>query len=109
MLLNTAKEVFYLKISGEYMSKPLMERTILMNKRLLLIASGVGALSAVAISYFVNKQNENNKMSTLENAGVPDQAGNKDLKQLENAKMVSEGSQIGVQYYNHAKSNSGAN
>jgi len=86
-----------------------MERTILMNKRLLLIASGVGALSAVAISYFVNKQNENNKMSTFENAGVPDQAGNKDLAQLENAKMVSEGSQFGVQYYNHAKSNSGAN
>jgi len=76
-----------------------------MNKRLLMIVSSVGALSALAVTYFVNKQNDKNKNTPFENAGIPDQASNKDLAQLENAKMVSEGSQFGVQYYNHAKSN----
>lgn len=37
---------------------------------------------------------------TLRQAGKPDQIENEDLAQLENAKMVSEGSQFGVQYYN---------
>lgn len=76
-----------------------------MNKRLLLIASGVGVLSAAAISYYINKRDEQNRNTTFENAGIPDQAANKDLAQLENAKMVSEGSQFGVQYYNHATFN----
>ncbi|WP_099157954.1 hypothetical protein [Virgibacillus ndiopensis] len=40
------------------------------------------------------------KSTTLEDAGRPDQTDNKDLAQLENAKMVSEGSQFGVNYYN---------
>jgi len=76
-----------------------------MNKRLLMIVSGAGALSALGITYFMNKQNEKYRNTPFENAGIPDQANNKDLAQLENAKMVSEGSQFGVQYYNHAKSN----
>ena len=40
---------------------------------------------------------------TIEDAGIPDQTGEKDHAQLENAKMVSEGSQFGVQYYNELK------
>ncbi|MFD1360209.1 hypothetical protein [Lentibacillus salinarum] len=42
-------------------------------------------------------------VSTFEEAGIPDQAEPKDAAQLENAKMVSEGSQFGVEYYNHVK------
>ena len=38
--------------------------------------------------------------STLEEAGIPDQLDRFDLAQIENAKMVSEGSQYGVNYYN---------
>ncbi|WLV25646.1 hypothetical protein QR721_05420 [Aciduricibacillus chroicocephali] len=40
---------------------------------------------------------------TIEDAGIPDQTGEKSHAQLENAKMVSEGSQFGVQYYNELK------
>jgi len=40
---------------------------------------------------------------TIRDAGIPDQTGEKDLAQLENAKMVAEGSQFGVQYYNELK------
>lgn len=39
--------------------------------------------------------------SALEEAGIPDQLDHQgDLSLLENAKMVSEGSQYGVHYYN---------
>ncbi|WP_106497750.1 hypothetical protein [Lentibacillus sp. Marseille-P4043] len=41
--------------------------------------------------------------SALDDAGIPDQTDNKDLAQFENAKMVSEGSQFGVNYYNEVK------
>lgn len=37
---------------------------------------------------------------SLKKAGVPDQIEEKDLANLENSKMVSEGSQFGVQYFN---------
>lgn len=39
---------------------------------------------------------------TLEQAGKPDQIehSKQEIDQMENAKMVSEGSQFGVQYYN---------
>lgn len=40
---------------------------------------------------------------TIDEAGIPDQAEESDPAQLENAKMVSEGSQFGVQYYNELK------
>jgi hypothetical protein len=43
------------------------------------------------------------QISTLDEAGIPDQTDNQDLEQFENAKMVSEGSQFGVDYYNKAK------
>ncbi|HAM82117.1 hypothetical protein [Ornithinibacillus bavariensis] len=42
---------------------------------------------------------------TLLHAGKPDQVDDLELEQLENAKMVSEGSQFGVQYYNELKAN----
>jgi len=42
---------------------------------------------------------------TFYNAGKPDQVDDLELDQLENAKMVSEGSQFGVQYYNNIKAN----
>lgn len=38
--------------------------------------------------------------SVLEEAGIPDQLDRIDLAQIENAKMVSEGSQYGINYYN---------
>lgn len=41
--------------------------------------------------------------TTLEDAGRPDQTDNNELAQFENAKMVSEGSQFGVNYYNEVK------
>ncbi|GAB3068191.1 hypothetical protein [Virgibacillus ainsalahensis] len=91
-----------------------------MKKRYIL--STVGAAGVTAAGYFLkDRQNRdrviqkindvkekvisynNETNSTFENAGVPDQSENKELSQLENAKMVSEGSQFGVQYYNEEK------
>lgn len=44
-----------------------------------------------------------NNVSTLDEAGIPDQIENEDAAQYENAKMVSEGSQFGVNYFNEVK------
>lgn len=41
--------------------------------------------------------------STLDEAGIPGQISNEDPSQFENAKMVSEGSQFGVNYFNEVK------
>ncbi|WP_404452467.1 hypothetical protein LG329_19085 [Virgibacillus necropolis] len=89
-----------------------------MKKRYLL--SGVGAVGA-GVAGFVLKDKDKrdklkttvknttskfknlNKETTLDDAGIPDQVENKDRAQLENAKMVSEGSQFGVNYYNEVK------
>lgn len=64
------------------------------------------------IEQFIETYTDSNekKHSLLEDAGIPGQVDNQDLDQLENAKMVSEGSQFGVSYYNeiiddHAESN----
>ncbi|QDP40050.1 hypothetical protein [Radiobacillus deserti] len=46
----------------------------------------------------IMNENSNNR-SSIEKAGMPE------LGQPENAKMVSEGSQFGVQYYNEMKEN----
>lgn len=92
-----------------------------MKKRYILSAVG-GAIGSTAAGYYLkdkanrekvvdqakNIQNEwrdftDGNDSTFEDAGVPDQSENKSLEQLENAKMVSEGSQFGVQYYNEYK------
>lgn len=45
-------------------------------------------------------ESEYEYFSVLEEAGIPDQLDRIDLAQIENAKMVSEGSQYGVNYYN---------
>lgn len=73
-----------------------------MKKRLIIPAIGA---SAVLGYMLMNKENKNEKTkqhSTLEDAGIPDQTEFIDDAQLENAKMVSEGSQFGVHYYNEA-------
>lgn len=73
-----------------------------MNKKLVLIASGIGALSGGLATLALNKKTKNSNL-TIEKAGNPDQIESKALAELENSKMVSEGSQFGVQYYNELK------
>lgn len=77
-----------------------------MKKRYILSVVG-GVIGATATGYFLaNKQAEKNNSvlgQTFEDAGIPGQTDNKDLAQFENAKMVSEGSQFGVNYYNEIK------
>lgn len=48
----------------------------------------------------VNKIRGIREYPTVVQAGIPDQVDREDIAQLENAKMVSEGSQYGVNYYN---------
>ena len=65
----------------------------------------VGAIAALGVKYLQNKAEPSNSNTstltdTLMNAGIPDQVDNTALDQLENSKMVSEGSQFGVQYFN---------
>lgn len=74
-----------------------------MNKNLVIPA--IGALTALGIGYvLINNKGEKRENGTLshslENAGIPDQMEPEDESQMENAKMVSEGSQFGVQYFN---------
>lgn len=78
-----------------------MERGIQVKKRYILPI--VGAIASVGVGYMMkNKkgQEETTLIDTLTNAGMPDQVDSYDHDQLENAKMVSEGSQFGVQYFN---------
>lgn len=72
----------------------------IMKKRYLFSAIGLGAgvLTTIVLRNMFRK--EGAVISTLEKAGVPDQVGENELAQLENAKMVSEGSSYGVHYYN---------
>ena len=76
-----------------------------MKKRYIISAAGVaGAVGATIAGRYLKNKNENSKVNTtFEDAGIPDQASNMDLAQFENAKMVSEGSQFGVNYYNEMK------
>jgi len=68
----------------------------------------VGAIASAGVGYLLMKKDKTNgkttMMDTLANAGIPDQISNENQEpdQLENAKMVSEGSQFGVQYFNKA-------
>lgn len=65
------------------------------------IVSALGILGVGAATYMMrNRENEQEEVDTLKQAGIPDQVEKLDVAQLENAKMVSEGSQFGVQYYN---------
>lgn len=52
------------------------------------------------LKYKMSIFNSETNHSLLKNAGIPDQLEDQDITQLENAKMVSEGSQYGVNYYN---------
>ncbi|RDW17961.1 hypothetical protein [Oceanobacillus chungangensis] len=92
-----------------------------MNKRLLSSIGAVSAIGASVAGYYLkekgnrqklkqNFRNLKNKLfntekqySIFDNAGVPDQVPSIEHEQLENSKMVSEGSQFGVQYYNEKK------
>ncbi|SHF48481.1 hypothetical protein [Ornithinibacillus halophilus] len=86
-----------------------------MKKRYILSALGVGAASYLLTNpssrdklkdmiQGMTTDNNLDNPSVMENAGEPDQFTNQeDLAQLENAKMVSEGSQFGVQYFNKVK------
>lgn len=89
-----------------------------MKKRNIITTVGVAAGAGTAGYLLMNKDKRNklqekgkslvNKLktddvSTLDEAGMPDQTGNEDPAQFENAKMVSEGSQFGVNYFNEAK------
>lgn len=76
-----------------------------MNKGYVL---GVGSvILGTVIGFMVASQKKLKdnapKPDNLKLAGVPDQLEKEDLEQLENAKMVSEGSQFGVKYYNEVK------
>lgn len=89
-------------------------------KRTMLSTAGaIGALSVTA-GFFLKDKSNREKLKqgvrkvpgklklkksneTFEDAGVPDQSSEQDISQFENAKMVSEGSQFGVQYYNEHK------
>ncbi|WP_042145076.1 hypothetical protein [Paucisalibacillus sp. EB02] len=82
-----------------------------MKKRYVVSALGLGVAGYIMGS----KANKNHSSLTeskgideditFYNAGKPDQVDDLELDQLENAKMVSEGSQFGVQYYNNIKAN----
>lgn len=86
-----------------------------MKKRNIITAIGAGIIGAGAASYILLNDTQKSKIkesvnnltkqmdsseSTFEKAGHPDQMDMRDIADLENAKMVSEGSQFGVQYYN---------
>ncbi|WP_156290464.1 hypothetical protein [Oceanobacillus salinisoli] len=75
-----------------------------MKKSTMYTAMGVigAAIGTVAVqSIFKDRgQTVEQKHSSLVNAGIPDQSSEVDEVQMENAKMVSEGSQFGVHYYN---------
>jgi len=64
----------------------------------------IGAVASAGIGYLLMKRSKDDDETTfahtLANAGMPDQLTADDKDQLENAKMVSEGSQFGVQYFN---------
>ena len=67
---------------------------------------GIGAaLIATVAMLLLQRKNNEQEPDNLELAGVPDQVKKEKekLEHLENAKMVSEGSQFGVQYSNEGK------
>lgn len=70
-----------------------------MKKRYIASLGAAGAGVAAGL-WLKNKRRNKNESTILEQAGIPDQLDNQDHTQLENAKMVSEGSQFGIHYYN---------
>jgi hypothetical protein len=81
-----------------------------MKKRYVISALGAGVAGFILGSKQLRNRSTSTEMgseedTTLLNAGMPDQVDDLEIDQLENAKMVSEGSQFGVQYYNELKEN----
>jgi len=76
-----------------------------MKKGLIILAVGAVAIGASAAGYFIREKqkSKNSVPDAFINAGIPDESADTGVSQLENSKMVSEGSQFGVQYFNHAK------
>lgn len=65
----------------------------------------VGAIASVGVGYMMKNKNNSSEttlIDTLENAGKPYEKDSYETDQFQNSKMVSEGSQFGVQYYNKA-------
>jgi len=61
----------------------------------------IGAIATVGVGYYMKNKGQNESFSKpFINAGIPDQIENNDPSQLENSKMVSEGSQYGIHYFN---------
>ena len=70
--------------------------------RMTLFSVGFSLLFVV-VYYFFRNRSEGAKTTfarTFAKAGAPDQLEGMELADLENNKMVSEGSQFGVQYFN---------
>ncbi|WP_339178441.1 hypothetical protein [Oceanobacillus sp. FSL W7-1293] len=74
------------------------------------VVSALGAVGAGVAGVLLTDRKKRKKIKSslgtlrvFENAGKPDEFTEEELDQLENAKMVSEGSQFGVQYYNEKK------
>lgn len=90
-----------------------------MKKRNIISVVGASVIGASAVSYLLLNDSQKSKIkesvnsllnkqtdpsdSTFEKAGHPDEMNMEDVADLENAKMVSEGSQFGVQYYNEKR------
>ncbi|MEN2468160.1 hypothetical protein [Ornithinibacillus sp. FSL M8-0202] len=79
-----------------------------MKKRYIVSAIGAGVAGYLigATKFKKHPSSNNSEFSedlTFLKAGKPDEVEELELDQLENAKMVSEGSQFGVQYYNNKK------
>lgn len=67
------------------------------------VLSLIAAALSFGLCYFwlTKEEQENEKFDhSFKKAGIPDQMEDKDIANFENAKMVSEGSQFGVQYFN---------
>ncbi|PKR78493.1 hypothetical protein CEY16_01680 [Halalkalibacillus sediminis] len=83
-----------------------------MNKKKTLISSVVAAGAALGAYIFtdenrrskINQQFQSMKKKLTKEDDFPiDKAGKPETDHIENADMVSEGSQFGVQYYNEVK------
>jgi len=71
-----------------------------MKKRWLFTLLGTMSMLIIMALARKNKGTIFAEYFPLKSAGQPDQTERMDDTQLENSKMVSEGSQYGVQYYN---------
>lgn len=76
----------------------------LMKKRYIISLMSIIGLIAVRLKRNKDKASRKDNFFelTIEKAGIPDQMDIETITQLENSKMVSEGSQFGVQYFNEA-------